>query len=341
MYDVDSPIVASSKARQPLFFSLSSHESLDDLPLQWQDWLKQEDIRAMALIPAGDARFPNGVFVIGFSKLIGGFWSEMEQTLRAFGQTMTHYLRNSGDRLSVYQQNFLTHFVNLHMLMSAEDLGRGSLSHKLDGVDQMTYAVVKDLGARLLRVINRFYKADEMRPPHGDHPSLKASLDNFRRAVTDGRNPSAELEWRVDAQIELESLELKVILYQCLAEAALNSLNHGKATKIYIRVARLRHCIWLVIADDGCGFDVKNAASRLTKTHDSGINHMVSCIQELCGASEIDWEWTAPGKGACLRLVIPMLPDPNLPEKIIVQDHMDALEKLHDKETHSSPRPTA
>lgn len=310
------------------------------LPDAWKQWMQRERLNALALIPVGDARHPNGILLVGFSQLINGLWSDLERALATFGHAATPYLRNAGDRLTVYQQTFVTQSVNLHGYMNAEDLGRSAISRELSDVERMTRAKLKNLGERMLRVVNRLYEAEEMRPPDVANPSLEASMGRFRSALNQGREPAFDMEWRIDVRVERESLELKVILFRLITEAVFNALNHGHATKIFVRLARLFNCAWLVVSDNGQGFDASLPESRMSKTHVSGIIHMGDCLEDLCGAAALDWTWTALGRGTCLKLVIPMLPDPPLSEKLLVQDHLDSLEVWHDEKNNNVPQNT-
>lgn len=336
LFRSDSPLLTSMKAWQPLFFGLDkASPQPSELPEAWRTWMEQEGLHAIAILPVGDAKHPHGLFLVGFSKLTKGVWSEMRQALTAFGQIATRHLRYSDIRLNLYQQTFITQSVNLHGFLNAEDLGRTALPGRLENIHEASKTQVVELGMRLLRVVKRLHEAEEMRPPHPHNPSLESSLTQFRAAIRVGRDPEIALEWRLDPRLEMESLELKVILYRCIAEAVFNSLNHGRATKIEVRVARLQNQIWLVVADNGRGFDAAQPANRVSKTHTSGIIHMTDRIKELSGASDIDWAWTTPNVGTCLKMMIPMPPEPALPEAMVVKDHLDCLEQRHVKKTDS------
>ena len=83
-------------------------------------------------------------------------------------------------------------------------------------------------------------------------------------------------------------------------EALANIRKHAGADAVTIHVARIANRLYLTIEDNGCGFDVFQAAR---KTSGNGLRNMQNRTQTLNGEFEIE---STGGKGTRIVLSLPV-----------------------------------
>jgi signal transduction histidine kinase len=92
--------------------------------------------------------------------------------------------------------------------------------------------------------------------------------------------------------------EMETNLYRIAQEALTNAARYAHPNHVDVTLERNDHEVVLVVADDGCGFDV---AEGLRKGH-LGLLGMRERAAALNGGLTIE---SAPGKGAKIRVVVP------------------------------------
>jgi two-component system sensor histidine kinase UhpB len=87
-------------------------------------------------------------------------------------------------------------------------------------------------------------------------------------------------------------------LYRCLQESLTNAIRHAHARRVDVTVGESAEALTLSVRDDGCGI-APGAAPGF------GLAGMQERVQGLGGDYTID---SAPGRGTCVRIAIPLTP---------------------------------
>ena len=88
-------------------------------------------------------------------------------------------------------------------------------------------------------------------------------------------------------------------LLQIGREAISNSLRHGRATAVTLRLHRSDHEVCLLVQDNGAGFDQTKRSSG------HGLGNMQARAAGLGASLQLE---SRPGKGARLLVTVPILP---------------------------------
>ena len=96
----------------------------------------------------------------------------------------------------------------------------------------------------------------------------------------------------------LETLQpdVKLTVYRVIQEQVNNIIKHANAANIVIHLERTDQGLYLLVSDDGPGFDVAK------KRNGIGLNNILSRVAIHRGKLKID---SSPGKGCCLTVTFP------------------------------------
>ncbi len=136
----------------------------------------------------------------------------------------------------------------------------------------------------------------ELRPPNLERDGLCGTLRKHVELLR--RLQPAEIELDLDDGIELEPARDRELL-RIAQEALHNSVRHGQAKHLAVRLRREHARLLLEIEDDGVGFD---PASRDLRSTHLGLTSMEERSQRLGARLEIR---SAPGVGTTVRLEAP------------------------------------
>jgi signal transduction histidine kinase len=118
------------------------------------------------------------------------------------------------------------------------------------------------------------------------------------------RNPLREFQTIAGLPAELQtegeerplSPRARAAVYRVLQEALSNAFKHAQATRVDVALAWEADALMLEVRDDGRGFD----PARDARGH--GLGNILARAAEVGGRATIE---SAPGVGACVRLVVP------------------------------------
>ena len=96
------------------------------------------------------------------------------------------------------------------------------------------------------------------------------------------------------------SEEPGVVLYRVVRELLQNVVKHARASRVRLELAGARDRTWIVLEDDGVGFD---AAGSGWAGQGLGLSQVRERMARLGGASEIE---SAPGRGTRALLTVPL-----------------------------------
>jgi signal transduction histidine kinase len=166
-----------------------------------------------------------------------------------------------------------------------------ALARKMDGAERAAIDQLKSAARRSIvearRAISALSEPADM--------SLDAALERYAEDLVS--NSQTRLDVRIDAEVSVAPERREEVL-RIAREAILNSLHHGRARTIMIRLSAA-DLVRLSIQDDGEGFDV---AEALASTGGVGIASMHHKASLLGGELEIR---SAPGQGTTVDLTLP------------------------------------
>jgi signal transduction histidine kinase len=104
--------------------------------------------------------------------------------------------------------------------------------------------------------------------------------------------PNRRFDWSVEE-----------LVYRTVQEAVANVRKHSEAANILVTVAERRHRLTAVVADDGKGFDLSEAATRPDRLLHIGLETMVERVRMAGGVVDVD---SAPGAGTRVSFDVPV-----------------------------------
>jgi len=150
--------------------------------------------------------------------------------------------------------------------------------------------------------------AHNLRPAHIEQVGLTASLQAMIREVS--QSSEVHFERRVENVDGVFKGDAAANIYRIVQEALNNVIKHSKAHQAAITVERDLHSVRLRIADDGIGFDTRQAATR----RGLGLTSMTERVRMLSGNFRIQ---SSPGHGTQLAIELPIAePDGNGEPKV-------------------------
>ncbi|WP_461076731.1 sensor histidine kinase [Spirosoma flavus] len=96
--------------------------------------------------------------------------------------------------------------------------------------------------------------------------------------------------------------ETEIILFRMAQEALNNAIKHAGAKTLLVTTDYQPDSFGLLIADDGHGFDLVEAANRQVNKSGSGVNNLYQRTKLLGGICTID---TKPESGTCIEIKLP------------------------------------
>lgn len=336
-----SPPFLSGEVRDPAFFhTLAAAQPGSDLLCWIEGWrpifvselsepkaggalsrhaATKERARSLCILPLGSRRAQVGLLLMIFRAPRTFSRAECFDLL-AFAREITPYIERAEYR-SVIHQGFARPQAHFHSTMAVAGLGRGTwetifqeiLDHPCLADERLRERIAGlRLGIKLFLDRIRASEATQLTQFH--RLGRIALREALREACADLQERLPGLVIReIDEQIEVESNDVKLILFVLVMEAVRNALIHGRGTsRVHVQVQRLPDEIVVTVADDGCGFDpaqVDAAQQPEPALHSGadGIFQLGQMLQRFLGTPPLDWEGTAPGRGTRLRCRIPIL----------------------------------
>jgi signal transduction histidine kinase len=137
--------------------------------------------------------------------------------------------------------------------------------------------------------------ARRLRPPSLDQHGLPVALSHLVHEIEARAGLSVELDttWLP----ERRSPVLETALFRITQEALTNAVAHAGARHVTVRIGECSGSMWLLVADDGCGFDVERETPGL------GLRGIAERVRVLGG--ELTMESTAE-HGTTVRVRLPI-----------------------------------
>ena len=134
-----------------------------------------------------------------------------------------------------------------------------------------------------------------MKPGKDEFMSLSSRMKNFANDILGSTN--INYKFNVDDKIDeaLTDITIRKNIILTVKEAINNVAKYSKATHLNVDIGIIDHLIYIVITDNGIGFDI-------SKTNGNGLGNMQNRVKELNGKFEIK---TAINQGTTISVQIP------------------------------------
>ena len=213
-----------------------------------------------------------------------------------------------------YSQNNLSPDQIKRIMIKAQENERNELGRELhDNVNQILAAVRLQLEYSLENYEN-------------EKATVERCKKNIEEVIREIRNLShrlvlprfaettleAELKKTIDnisqqlcVYLNIETLDEKIVpdniketLYRIVQEQLGNIIKHANAKRVVIRLQNDNDAAYLLIEDDGCGFNFNQSRNGV------GISNILTRVESYKGSAQFI---TAPGKGCRLVVIIPYI----------------------------------
>ena len=149
---------------------------------------------------------------------------------------------------------------------------------------------------------------------------------DLRPSMLDDLGLAAALRWLVDRQAERAGLvahfvvqssgaqlspDLATACYRVAQEALTNVVRHARARQVWVDLQQGEEEVYLVIRDDGVGFDPGEARQRAARGESLGLLGIQERVGLLGGRVAVESE---PGRGTTIRAQFPVEPAPSSEE---------------------------
>jgi len=160
-----------------------------------------------------------------------------------------------------------------------------------------TIGELKEKSKEGLRELRRVIS--DLRPPVLEVLGLRRSLETW----TDRFGKENGIDVAVDLQEEPELDELEEItIFRLVQEALVNIARHADASIASISLVRHNGNLFLIIEDDGRGFDMASVRARQQRGEVLGLSNMEERVEMLMGEFSVA---SQPGKGTRIKIVLP------------------------------------
>ena len=187
-------------------------------------------------------------------------------------------------------QSLTSLLVRLRALEDAATLGDARAgARELRGVTARTLDEVRQL-------------ARGLRPIALDELGLAAALEQLAAEYARARGIRVEVQVRGVEAGRLPAT-VETALYRLVQEALTNTAKHAAAQTVSIVIRRQGAAVLAIVADDGCGFDVKTALGASGSRAGLGLHGMRERAASLNGSVTIE---STPGEGTTIYARIPL-----------------------------------
>ncbi|HEV8310889.1 MAG TPA: GAF domain-containing protein [Methylomirabilota bacterium] len=165
-------------------------------------------------------------------------------------------------------------------------------------------AELREITARTLAEVRRL--AWGLHPSALDELGLVAALEHHAAEYTQAHGIVVDVEaWGLDGQRLPAPVERA--LYRILQEALTNAARHARAQKVSVVIQRHPAWVQVIVADDGCGFDVEAALRAAGAAGRLGLHGMRERAALLEGSVTIE---STPGEGTTVYVRVPLASEP-------------------------------
>jgi len=219
--------------------------------------------------------------------------SKSESQLRAVSLELSFIEERERKRLALYLHDEIGQsLVLLRMKFGSLTGIWGSKSRKQD-IQQ-----IRDL---LEKVIDQTRALTfELSPPVLYQLGLEAAIEWAAERIS--QDYGIEFKFNDDGMIKPLSADIKALMFRCVRELMMNIVKHAKARKMTVSLTRREERVFVVMEDDGVGFDVSLLEGQLKR-----VGFGLFSVRERLGAVGGAYEFQSePGRGTRITLSVPL-----------------------------------
>jgi len=182
--------------------------------------------------------------------------------------------------------------MNLHAVQrfSQGPEARSYIKDNMEAVDE-ALRLVRDLSV-------------ELRPPILDDLGLTTALRWYVDRYTKRTGLNVDVVVDLPDENERFARELETACFRIAQEALTNVVRHAKATQVILRLTIDTNVLFLIVKDDGVGFDVERLRKRALRVATLGLVSMQERAHAAGGRIEIE---SAPASGTEIRFSLPLV----------------------------------
>jgi PAS domain S-box-containing protein len=140
----------------------------------------------------------------------------------------------------------------------------------------------------------------ELSPPVLHQLGLEAAIEWAGEKIS--QDFGIEFMFSDDGMIKPLSADIKALLFRCVRELMSNTVKHAKAKRMTVSLTRREERVFVVVEDDGVGFDI-SLSGRPTEKVGFGL----FSVRERFGAVGGSYEFQSePGQGTRITLSVPL-----------------------------------
>lgn len=137
-----------------------------------------------------------------------------------------------------------------------------------------------------------------MKPGKDEFMTMTSRINNFVNDILGATDIRYELDISKEINNGINDIGMRKNIILIIKEAVNNALKYSKATELVISLKIEDNKVWLVVADNGVGFDPHQISGN-------GVTNMRRRTEELNGRFMLLSE---PGKGTSIQATVPLIP---------------------------------
>ena len=141
-----------------------------------------------------------------------------------------------------------------------------------------------------------------LRPSALDELGLVPALEHYATEYGQSQGITIDVQARGLDRTRLPA-PIEITLYRIVQEALTNTAKHAKAESVSVVIQRHPSWVQVIVADDGCGFDVDAALRAPGSWTHLGLHGMRERAALLDGSVTIE---SAPGEGTTIYARVPL-----------------------------------
>jgi signal transduction histidine kinase len=191
------------------------------------------------------------------------------------------------------------HHTVAHDVLIAKNKAQMALKHKDDaGKMEQALREITDLAASTMKDVRNI--SYNLHPHQLEQLGFTKALKSIITEVS--KSTEINFKFEIDDVDKLLTKEYEINLFRAIQESVTNVLKHSEAKDSLLKVSRSRGFVFIVLSDNGKGFDTKNF--KLTdKKSGLGIKNISERIKLMKGEYKIE---SQPGKGTTVVYKIPI-----------------------------------
>jgi len=140
----------------------------------------------------------------------------------------------------------------------------------------------------------------ELSPPVLHQPGLEAAIEWAGEKIS--QDFGIEFMFSDDGVKKPLSTDIKALLFRCVRELMSNTVRHAKAKRLTVSLTRREERVFVVVEDDGVGFDM-SLPGRQPEKAEFGLFSVRERLGAVGGSYELQSE---PGWGTRITLSVPL-----------------------------------